>query len=903
VFSVNGTTLYSSAQSAPVTVNLDQGTTAILLTASPPSVTGQPQNVTITGAVMVTPYQGAQEALPGVDVYVNGGSTPITTNSSGVFMYTADGVANTASYSFSVNGTTYYQGDTQSVTVQAVQAATAVTANPSQSSVTLGSQSVTFTGQVTDTPAAGMAQGIGAGVQVYVSVNGGAAAPATLTTDANGDYSYTVPNISANSSYIFSVQSTSLYSQAQATPVSINVSQMSGTVKVTSAPAFVTYGSATVTFTGTATGGTPGVGVGANVPIYLSIGGQPASQVTTTTDAGGDFSYQVSDITTPGTYTFSVAGNNLYTQAQDAVQVPLDLGTSNMTAQSTPADTDLSASSITLSGNVSVTPYGSTSAVGVPEGTTVYLTTETIQGQTGPTAVTTTSDTNGDFSYTPPSAPTKPTVYDFSVDAGTFYTEASMAVPVGPGLASNLTVTANPASVTEGSQSVTFSGTLTGVSPATQTTEYIPNAPVDLSVAGVNMGQVTMTGNQGTFTYTASDIDAAATYEFSVPQLVGSGGYTEATEGVPVGISPAVTRIFGVKVTPAHLKYGQKATLQGTVQYQTGPTTWAALSSTAVQLAEGTTSLGTVKTNANGSFTASLPTTHGAAWKAVLPSATLLQQASAVGSLVISVPMKANWFKASLSVLGQVTASGCLDVTAPVGYGPQSSVQIQYATRSRGPWRVLGRLELHDNLPAGKVGAHYANCTTATEAYFSGPLKAADDNAYYRADFPANDNFQGAVSGVIHAWRYQTKITNYSVTPHTVNSGQTVTISGRLWHRTGSKWVPYAKKSIEILYNQKGTSYWNTALGPVRTNSKGEFRQVANAGKGNFVAVIYCEYGGSTVDLAYRTAGISVTIKLRSAAIAFSQVPVMLSAQGAERNTLARHEFLMLAGKPAHTIR
>jgi hypothetical protein len=907
VFSVNGTSLYSSGQSAAVNVNLDQGTTAIQATASPPVVTGHPQDVTITGAVMVTPFEGAQQPLANVEVDVNG--APIgTTNSLGVFTYSAGLVGSATTYTFSVGGTTYYTGNTDPVTVGVQAASTAVSANPpSQSTVTLGSQNVTFSGQVSYTPSGGgTAQGIGQGVPVYMSVNNGPATQVTTTTDASGDYSYTVQGISANSNYTFSVQGTPLYSSAAASPVSIAVNQESGAVnvKTTPTPAFVTYGSDTVTFNGQATAGTPAIGVGANVPVYLAIGSQPASQVTTTTDAAGDFSFTEPGITASATYTFSVNGTNLYTAAQDPVQVNLDQGTSTMTAQSTPPDTNLSAASITLSGNVSVMPYGATSSVGVPQGTTIYLTTETPHGQTGPTAVTTTNDSNGDFTYTPSSAPTEPTIYDFSVQPGTFYTEASQAVPVGPGLASNLTVTATPASVTEGSQTIAFTGTLTGTAPTTGTPVAEPIQGAGVNVA-VGSGQPQPTGQftdkNGDFTYTVSGISAAATYDFSVAE---TSAYTQATEGVPVVISPAPTRITGIKVTPAHLKYGQKATLTGTVQYEAG-TTWTALPSTSVRLAEGTAGLGTVKTSAKGGFTASLPTTHGAAWSAVLPSATLLQQASAVGSLVISVPMKSDWFKASLSVSGQVSASGCMAVTAPVGYGPQTSVQIQYATRSRGPWRVLGRLELHDNLPAGKVGAHYANCSGTTQAYFTGQLRAANDNAYYRADFPANNFFQGAASGVIHAWRYQTKITNYNVTPHLVNGGQTVTITGKLWHRTGTKWVLYARKKIAILYNQKGTSYWST-LGTVTTSSKGAFKQVANVAKANFVVIIYAQYGGSSSDLSYRTAGVTVTVRLRSAALAFNlasgQVPVMLATAGAERDTLARHESLMLTDRTTRTI-
>jgi hypothetical protein len=263
--------------------------------------------------------------------------------------------------------------------------------------------------------------------------------------------------------------------------------------------------------------------------------------------------------------------------------------------------------------------------------------------------------------------------------------------------------------------------------------------------------------------------------------------------------------------------------------------------------------------------------------------------------------MRVRSFTAALGVSGSVGITGCLQVTAPVDYGPVSPVTIQYSANGRKRWKTLGRLPLHNMARTVKSCPH-----GATESYFSGSIRAALDNAYYRADFPATNYFQGAVSRVIRSWRYATKITNFSVTPHAVNSGQPVTITGKLWHLTGRKWVPYAHRTIEILYNQKGTSFWSTALGPVKTNSKGEFRQVVNAGKGNFVAIIYTEYAGSSVDLAYRTAGIAVTIRLRGAAIALgaaAQLPVALATDGREVRTLARHEFLILSGTPEHTIR
>ncbi len=63
---------------------------------------------------------------------------------------------------------------------------------------------------------------------------------------------------------------------------------------------------------------------------------------------------------------------------------------------------------------------------------------------------------------------------------------------------SSLTVTASPPSVTQGSQKVTFSGTLTGTA-AGGTPVGIANAPVDLS--GATSNPVATTDSNGNFSY------------------------------------------------------------------------------------------------------------------------------------------------------------------------------------------------------------------------------------------------------------------------------------------------------------------------------------------------------------------------------------------------------------------
>jgi hypothetical protein len=880
-FSVPGTGTYATA-SDDVTVNAEQATTAMTVTPSPPSVTQGSQNVTFNGTVTVTP-QGSTTAVgigSGVPVYlsVNGGTaTPVTTtdDASGDFSYPVTGITQSTDYNFSVVATNLYSAASYDVPVNTAQATSAITVAANPTTVTVGSQSVTFTGTITVTPpGTTTAVGIGNGIPVDLSIGGGTPIPVTSTDDASGDFTYTVDNIDTSTDYNFSVTPTNLYGAASF-DVPVGLTQAPTTVKVAASPQDVTFGSQSVTFTGTVTalppGSTAAAGVGSGVPVFLSIGGATPSPVTTTSDAAGDFTYTVDNITTGTDYNFSVGATGLYTAASNDVPVNIDPATTNMTVTATPTDVNLGSSTVMFTGTVSVTPPGGT-AVGIGSGVPVLLNTGG-----GATEVTTTDDANGDFSYTATGI-TMAADYDFSVAAASLYTAGSDTVPIGlDQLNTNLVVTPNHMDVTEGSQSITFSGTLTGTQPGSTTPIDIPgNVAVDLSVNGGTATQVAQTSSSQ-FSYTVTGISNVTSYDFSVAS---SPTYTAGTADVSIGLSPAQTRITALSISPAHLKYGQKATLKGTVQYLSGKT-WTDLPSPVVHLAEGKTSLGTVRAGTNGSFTASLPTTHGSSWSAIVPSGNLIQQASATGNLSIAVPTKLKSFAAKLTVNGNLNASGCIEVTVPVSYSPLSKIDIQYATRSRGPWKSLGELQLRD------IDGPSSACGAANESSFSGSIHTKLANGYYRADFPASFSFQSSVSGAIHAWRYQTKITGFSVGPHSVKTGQTVTITGRLWRKVKNSWAPYAGRTIEYIYNDKGTKFWGK-LGTSKTNSHGYFRQLAAGGAGTFVTIIYAEYGGSSTDFAVRSSGVDISVNPKKSTAAAStssgsgsgsagQLPVILS--------------------------
>jgi hypothetical protein len=824
-------------------------TSGVTVAATPPTVTQGSQTVTFAGQLTGTAPGGTPIGIANAPVMLSiSGGTPAplseNTDTNGDFSYTATDVTQNADYNFSVDAASTYPAANRDITVDTEQSAATMTVSASPTDVTAGNTSVTFSGTVSMTPpGAQSATGIGSGVPVYLAVGSGAPAQVTTTDDANGDFSVPESDITSAGDYTFSVNpdgSNPLYSTAQAS-VSVGTAAAPATISVTP-PGVITFGSTSTTLSGTVTAipaGSSTLVPIADAPVYLN----GSSTSFASTDASGHFSYPVSDITSDTDYSFSVnpgGTDPLYTSASDTVPVDVAAGTTGMQVTANPSDVNLGSSTVTFSGTVSVTPSGSSTAQGIGSGVPVYLSVGD-----GAAQQVATTDSGGGFSYTATGV-TQAADYDFSVNGSTanYYTAAAQSVPIGLSqVKSALTVTPSPASVTEGSQSVTFSGTLSGVAPGSSTSVAIQNAPVYLNGGS---SAVATTDANGDFTYAAHGIGKPSTFEFSVPS---SSTYTAVMSGASVAVDQARTRITRVGLTPPHLKYGQTATLTGTVQYLGGGS-WSALAGAVVHLAEGKTILGTATANSSGVFTARLPSTHGAAWSATVDAATLTLQASATGSLVISVPLQVKSFTAGLGVNDKVSASGCLEVTVPVGYGPETSVEIQYSAGLRGPWRTLGSLLLH-NVP-GKN----RSCPTAEDSYFSGAIRAKLANAYYRADFPATDSFQGAVSNAIHSWKYQTRIVSFNATPRKVGDEGVVTITGRL-ELLGKSWQGWGGQAIHVIYNDKGTSYWGS-LGSTKTNSRGYFTLKAAGGPGNFVAITYGVYAGDKTHLASQSAGIAI---------------------------------------------
>jgi hypothetical protein len=447
------------------------------------------------------------------------------------------------------------------------------------------------------------------------------------------------------------------------------------------------------------------------------------------------------------------------------------------------------------------------------------------------------TDTSGTWSTTIPSGAIAAGDYTISVtatDADGPDTNAD-AGTLGYLYQPTLTAATNVGSVTYGNETVVFSGQLTAVPPGGGTPVNEASVPVYYSLGGGSPILLATTQSDGTYSATVSNVTGGSWV--MTTNATSTVAAAESTEVSVSGIQEQVS-LTGLVVSPAHLKYGETATLTGQVTVPGG----ASDAGIPVQVTDGTATLPAVATDGTGDFTATFPTSDGENLQ-VTAAANVPLLVPALTNLSVSVPapLHTRLFTAKLQGDG-ILASGICILTDPTNFSPfeDSWVQLQYAAKKSGPWRNLGRL------PANEIYAP-ANCQGGGWTYYTNkqaPFGARLLSAYYRVSIRGNAAIEPYTSPVAHSSIGRSRIASFAVNQTSVSQGSRLTFTGELQRRSGRRWLGYGHERVYLELVKHGR-----LLGYVvyaRTSGSGRFRLSFIAGSPRSRFVFAAFFDGSS---------------------------------------------------------
>jgi hypothetical protein len=364
----------------------------------------------------------------------------------------------------------------------------------------------------------------------------------------------------------------------------------------------------------------------------------------------------------------------------------------------------------------------------------------------------------------------------------------------------------------------TISGTVTVLPPgATSPQPY--DGPVIIADSVLGPVPLKLTSN-GSYSYTFDHPVPGEIFSVEVPATSSVAAASTAGAEFSAQTDPVA---MSAGLSSGTVSYGHKVTVSGTVSYEPG-NGYVPLAGQAVQIYDSPgapSPVATAVTGANGHFTATLPKeAESVHWVVQAGGPTVspyLGAASVTLPMTVNLPTAVSGFGVALSVFGQLSYRGCLAMAAGVpGNVPaaRSGVAIQYAADPNGPWRTLSTVPTsHDSAQCGNGRA------------FSGTVSARLNYAYYRASYAgtnvAGTGYLAAASGRVLAWKYDDRITGFSVSPHTVASGGKLTVNGQLQYYSG-KWRDYAGQTVYIILLGAHCPHWCYIAAP-RTDSNGRF--------------------------------------------------------------------------------
>ncbi len=443
--------------------------------------------------------------------------------------------------------------------------------------------------------------------------------------------------------------------------------------------------------------------------------------------------------------------------------------------------------------------------------------------------------------------------YDVTVDVtfadGTVITGVDAAPPVAFQDTPSITLQVNSV-LSHDNEQPTLTGTVTMLAPGSTTPVAYADQPVVLEDSVLN--QVTLTTDaNGDFSFPFTDPQAGEQFTVAVqPTTTVAGATTPATTFTVQTDQVAISASLSAK----SVTYGSKVTVGGTVSYDPDGTS-EPLPTETVDIYDGpdsSTPVATAVTNSAGGFSAVLPKEPASMDWVLRAGGEYLSAASVTLPMKVSLPTVISGFQATLNTSWQVGFRGCLALPAGTpGYIPSlSGLTIQYAAGPNGPWHTLGAVP-KQSVVCGNGG--WA---------FSGTLEARLNYAYYRAWYAGTTNVAGtgylsAASGKVLAWKYEDRITSFSVSKRTVGKGAKLTVSGILQFYSGG-WRNYANQQVRIIFLEKGSKIWYYMLPVPRTNSSGKFSETFTDPAS---ATWSAEYLGNSTHLATVAAMIIVTVK------------------------------------------
>jgi hypothetical protein len=379
---------------------------------------------------------------------------------------------------------------------------------------------------------------------------------------------------------------------------------------------------------------------------------------------------------------------------------------------------------------------------------------------------------------------------------------------------SSVALSAANTSLSHQDPSTTLSGQVTLTDPdGSADTDYPAGLEVGIQSGTSAIADVPV-ASDGTFSYAITP----SASESVDAEVIGDA----VVDASPISPSVALTvtdatPTLSLKVNPVTETYGKPVTLTGTLTSASAPVDGQQIWVNTTNSPAG--ALATGATTATGAFSIALPE-RAAGGTLYVGSASANDLTAVTVPLTLKVvhPTTISGFKTTLNQYWGLSVSGCLgfpasDKTERITH--TSGLTVEWGSSPNGPWKKLAVINANE--------ADHACGTGGIE--FSGAYKAPLNYAYYRVVYAGTTgatSYAATNGNAVLAWRYDDRITDYKVSPTTVNAGGKLTIKGTLQYWYGG-YHNYGGQTIVIDLHPKGSNptwYW---LVKVKTNAKGQF--------------------------------------------------------------------------------